>query len=71
MANPRFLSVVKVIDPNSQLSVQFDIKDRDRFIYFGDFPNDPTRCFVFGLNCGKRIAWMSSEHFVEVDPIDF
>jgi hypothetical protein len=66
MPNPRPLSVVKIADPTSERALLFQIEARDRFVYFGEFPNDPTRCFVLGLNDGKRIGWMFPEDFVEV-----
>jgi hypothetical protein len=71
MPTPRPLSVVKIADPNSERALEFQIVDRDRFIYHGEIPNGNGRCFVFGVNDGKRIAWMYPDDFVEVESIEF
>jgi len=71
MPTPRQFSVVKIADENSERALLYQIADRDRFVYLGEIPNDTTRCFVLGVSCGKRIAWMYPEDFVEVDAVDF
>ena len=71
MPTPRPLSIVKISDPNSERALLFQIEDRDRFVYHGEIPNGDGRCFVFGLNDAKRIAWLYPEDFVEVDSGDF
>jgi len=37
----------------------------------GEIAQDPTKCIVFGLRCGKRIHYLSPSLFEEVDPADF
>jgi hypothetical protein len=71
MPTPRPLSVVKIADSNSERALEFQIVDRDRFIYYGEIPNGDGRCFVFGLNDAKRIGWMYPDDFVEVQSVEF
>jgi len=71
MPTPRPLSIVKIVDPTSERALMFQIEDRDRFVYHGEIPNGNGRCFVFGLNDAKRIAWLYPEDFVEVESQDF
>lgn len=71
MANPRPLSVVKISNSNSAGAKNWALTETDRFIYWGEIAQDPTRCYVEGLNNGVKIVWMYPEDFVEVDPLDF
>jgi hypothetical protein len=71
MANPRPLSIVKISNPNSAGAINWGLTVNDRFVYWGEIAQDPTRCYVEGLNSGAKIAWMFPEDFVEVDPVDF
>jgi hypothetical protein len=70
MPTPRPLSIVKLVDPNSNEASVYDLKASDRFIYYGELAQDPTKCLVEGLYCGKRLPWFSSSLFEEVDPSD-
>jgi len=67
MPNPRPSSIVKLTDPNSTQAVNFQLSAEDRFIYVGEIAQDPTRCIVEGLYCGKRLIWLSPSEFEEVD----
>lgn len=68
MPLPRVNSIVKVVDVNATDVAVFDIKENDRFIYFGTIAQDPTRCIVEGVYCGKRLVHLHPEDFVEVNP---
>ena len=73
MTNPRPLSVVKLKpefldDPRVET---FSLSSRDRFIYHGEIAQDPTRCLIEGIFCGKRVPYLFVEMFEEVDPTDF
>lgn len=70
MPLPRVNSIVKAADITDIDVAVFDIKDADRFIYLGTIAQDPTRCIVEGVYCGKRLVHLSPEDFVEVDPDD-
>jgi hypothetical protein len=71
MANPRPLSIVKLKTLENDTVKTFDLNARDRFIYWGEIAQDPTRCVVEGIYCGKRIPYLSPDLFEEVDPTDF
>ena len=73
MANPRPLSIVRIKpDMINDFRVEsFDLKLTDRFVYFGEIVQDPTRCIVEGIYCGKRIPYLFVDMFEEVDPTDF
>jgi hypothetical protein len=67
MPLPRVNSIVKVVDVTDPDVVTFDIHENDRFIYLGTIAQDPTRCVVEGVYCGKRIIHLHPEDFVEID----
>lgn len=71
MALPRPLSIVKLKTLDNLGVKNFDLKQTDRFIYWGEIAQDPTRCVVEGIYCGKRIPYLSPDLFEEVDPTDF
>ena len=73
MANPRPLSIVKVKPAmlNDFRVESFGLRPNDRFIYFGEIAQDPTRCIVEGIYCGKRVPYLFVDMFEEVDPTDF
>jgi hypothetical protein len=73
MANPRPLSVVKIKDSFlTDVRVEsFGLTARDRFLYHGEIAQDPTRCIITGLFCGKKVPYLLPEMFEEVDPTDF
>jgi hypothetical protein len=68
MPLPRVNSIVKAVDISVIDVAVFDIKENDRFIYLGTIAQDPTRCIVEGVYCGKRLVHLHPEDFVEVDP---
>jgi len=68
MPLPRVNSIVKAVDISAIDVAVFDIKENDRFIYLGTIAQDPTRCIVEGVYCGKRLVHLHPEDFVEVDP---
>lgn len=70
MPLPRVNSIVKAVDINATDVAVFDIKENDRFIYLGTIAQDPTRCIVEGVYCGKRLVHLHPEDFEEVDPDD-
>jgi len=70
MPLPRVNSIVKAADITDIDVAVFDIKDNDRFIYLGTIAQDPTRCIVEGVYCGKRLVHLHPEDFVEVDADD-
>ena len=71
MPNPRPLSIVKLVDANSIQAVNFQLSADDRFIYWGEIAQDPTKCLVEGVYCGKRLIWLSPSEFVEADINDY
>lgn len=71
MPLPRPLSIVKLITPISADAEVFDLKEEDRFLYYGTIAQDPTRCMVEGLFCGKRIPYLPPSAFEEVAADDF
>lgn len=73
MTNPRPLSIVKVKDDMlNDTNVQYwGLTPNDRFVYHGEIAQDPTRCIIVGVFCGKRIPYLSPELFEEVDPTNF
>ena len=73
MANPRPLSIVKIKPAmlNDFRVESFGLRPDDRFIYFGEIAQDPTRCIVQGLFCGKRIPYLPPSAFEEVASNDF
>jgi hypothetical protein len=73
MANPRPLSIVKIKPAmlNDFRVESFGLRPDDRFIYFGEIAQDPTRCIVEGIYCGKRVPYLFVDMFEEVDPTDF
>lgn len=71
MPNPRPLSIVKLKDPTCAEAVNYDLRDIDRFVYHGEIAQDPTRCLVQGLFCGKRLPYFSPDIFEEVAANDF
>jgi hypothetical protein len=73
MANPRPLSIVKIKPAmlNDFRVESFGLRPYDRFIYFGEIAQDPTRCIVEGIYCGKRVPYLFVDMFEEVDPTDF
>jgi len=71
MPAPRVNSIVKAIDITDTDVAIFDIKDEDRFIYLGTIAQDPTRCIVEGIRCGKRIPYLRPDHFEEVGSDEF
>jgi len=70
MANPRPLSIVKIkSDMLNDFRVEsFGLTSIDRFVYYGEIPQDPTRCIVEGIYCGKRVPYLFVDMFEEVDP---
>jgi hypothetical protein len=70
MPAPRINSIVKAADVTDIDVAVFDIKPNDRFIYLGTIAQDPTRCIVEGVYCGKRLVHLRPEDFVEVDADD-
>lgn len=68
---PRVLSIVKVVDFNDPDVISWDLKESDRFIYYGTIAQNPTKCIVEGLFCGKRIPYISPGVFQEVTNDDF
>jgi len=73
MANPRPLSIVKIkSDMLNDFRVEsFGLRPDDRFVYYGEIAQDPTRCVVEGIYCGKRVPYLFVDMFEEVDPTDF
>lgn len=73
MANPRPLSIVKIKPAmlNDFRVESFGLQPDDRFIYLGEIAQDPTRCIVEGIYCGKRVPYLFVDMFEEVDPTDF
>jgi len=71
MPSPRPLSIVKLKTLDDPAVKNFDLRQIDRFIYWGEIAQDPTRCIVEGIYCGKRIPYLSPDLFEEVDPTDF
>lgn len=71
MPNPRPLSIVKITNLEDVSVKVFDLKSSDRFVYLGEIAQDPTRCIVEGIFCGKRIPYLSPSLFAEVDADDF
>jgi len=73
MANPRPLSIVKIkSDMLNDFRVEsFGLRPDDRFVYYGEIAQDPTRCIVEGIYCGKRVPYLFVDMFEEVDPTDF
>ena len=71
MPNPRPHSIVKLTTIEDVNVQTFDLKLTDRFVYLGEIAQDPTKCVVIGLGCGKRIPYLNSSVFVEVDADDF
>jgi len=71
MPNPRLMSIVKLIDHTNPDAAVFDLHADDQFVYLGEIAQDPTKCIVLGLRCGKRIHYLSPSLFEEVDPSDF
>jgi hypothetical protein len=73
MANPRPLSIVKIKDSMlTDTNVEFwGLTSHDRFVYYGEIAQDPTRCIVVGLYCGKRVPYLSPDIFEEADITDF
>ena len=71
MPNPRSMSIVKLIDHTNPDAAVFDLHEDDQFVYLGEIAQDPTKCIVLGLRCGKRIHYLSPSLFEEVDPSDF
>jgi hypothetical protein len=71
MPNPRPMSIVKLIDHTNPDAAVFDLQADDQFVYLGEIAQDPTKCIVLGLRCGKRIHYLSPSLFEEVDPSDF
>ena len=70
MPTPRPLSIVKIVDANSERAVYYQILDTDRLIYHGEIPNGNGRCYAFILNDGKRLVGLYPEDFIEVEPND-
>ena len=71
MPNPRPNSIVKLVDP-TDIDVQvFALISNARFIYMGEIAQDTSLCMVEGLYCGKRIAHLRPEDFVEVSAGDW
>jgi len=70
MANPRPLSIVKLKDPNDPQALHYDLKSNDVFVYYGELAQDPTKCLVIGINCGKRLHLLSPDLFVEITNIE-
>jgi len=71
MPTPRPLSIVKLVTPISDDAKVFDLTEEDRFLYLGEIAQDPTRCMVQGLFCGKRIPYLPPSAFEEVASNDF
>ena len=73
MANPRPLSIVKIKPAmlNDFRVKSFGLQPDDRFIYLGEIAQDPTRCIVEGIYCGKRVPYLFVDMFEEVDATDF
>jgi len=73
MANPRPLSIVKIkSDMLNDFRVEsFGLRPDDRFVYYGEIAQDPSRCIVEGIYCGKRVPYLFVDMFEEVDPTDF
>jgi hypothetical protein len=71
MPTPRTNSIVKLTEPLTEDALTFDLKTTDRFIFLGVIAQDPTRCVVEGLYCGKRIPYLSPTLFEEVATDDF
>lgn len=71
MPTPRLNSIVKIVDLEDPDVKVFDIKANDRFIYRGEIAQDPTRCIVDGVFCGRRLVHLRPEDFEEVASDDF
>lgn len=73
MPNPRPLSITKIkTEYLNDIRVEsFGLTERDRFIYHGEIAQDPTRCIISGIYCGKNVPYLLAEMFEEVDPTDF
>lgn len=73
MPNPRQLSIVKIKNDmlNDFRVESFGLTSTDRFVYYGEIAQDPTRCIVEGIFCGKRVPYLFVDMFEEVDPTDF
>lgn len=68
---PRFLSIVKFVDPNCQEAQMFDFAENERFVYLGPIAQDNSRCIVQSMSTGRIMPYLSSTLFEEVDPVDF
>lgn len=73
MANPRPFSIVRIkpAELTNPDITNFDIHENDRFLYYGEIAQDPTKCIIEGLYCGKRLVWLTPDYFEEVSAGDY